>query len=197
MKPLGQFEHHERRQEFKKEFGRSKGEEDPIGVPHSGARNEEVWEEESVKECCDNNDPEILNERLEALVDNMEPSEKEVKDKVAVLRSLTRVLSNRFPEVELTPYGSSESSLAFSGSDLDIFVWLGDEEEVILNKYFQLGVSCWLSQESLGGYFDEVEYGKSITKQVAQLLSGHPSKYAMHRNYFCCHQGCIFFVISI
>jgi len=159
VKPVGRFEQHERRQEFKKEYGRSNGEEDLMGVHHSGARNDEVWEEESVKECCDNNDPEILNERLEALVDNMEPSEKEVKDKAAVLRSLTRVLSNRFPEVELTPYGSSESSLAFSGSDLDIFVWLGDEEE-----------------ESLGGYFDEVEYGKSITKQVAQLLSGHPSK---------------------
>ena len=56
-----------------------------------------------------------------------------------------------------------------------------------MNKYFQLGVSCWLSKESLGGYFDEVEYGKSITKQVAQLLSGHPSKCVMHRNHFCCH----------
>lgn len=29
----------------------------------------------------------------------------------------------------------------------------------------------------MGGYFDEVEYGKAITKQVGQLLSGHPSRY--------------------
>ena len=75
-------------------------------------------------------DPGIFEERLEALVDNMEPSEKEMRDKDAVLESLKRILSNKYPEVELMPYGSSESSLAFPGSDLDIFVWLGDEEEV-------------------------------------------------------------------
>ena len=59
-----------------------------------------------------------------------------------------------------------------------------------MNKYFQLGVSCWLSKESLGGYFDEVEYGKAITKTVAQLLSGHPSKFITHGN----HLGCRLFL---
>ena len=95
--------------------------------------NNEAWEEETRKdleESVDNTDPGIFEERLEALVDNMEPSEKEMRDKDAVLESLKRILSNKYPEVELMPYGSSESSLAFPGSDLDIFVWLGDEEEV-------------------------------------------------------------------
>ena len=97
-----------------------------------GGEEGEVWEEVSVKEDedWDNSDPEIFNERLEALVDNMEPEDKEVRNKEAVLDSLRRVLRTRFPEVELTPYGSSQSSLAFSGSDLDVYVWLGDEEEV-------------------------------------------------------------------
>ena len=95
--------------------------------------NNKAWEEETRKdleESVDNTDPGIFEERLEALVDNMEPSEKEMRDKDAVLESLKRILSNKYPEVELMPYGSSESSLAFPGSDLDIFVWLGDEEEV-------------------------------------------------------------------
>ena len=115
----------EGRQEIGK-FGKSRGEQG-LG---DGNGEGEVWEEDSVKEDCDNSDPEIFNERLEALVDNMEPKEKEVRDKEAVLDSLKRVLRTRFPEVELTPYGSSQSSLAFSGSDLDVYVWLGDEEEV-------------------------------------------------------------------
>ena len=75
--------------------------------------------------------PGILVERLEALVDNLEPSKSEMENKEAVLESLRRVLGNRFPEVELFPYGSSESGLAFPGCDLDVFVFLGDEEEVI------------------------------------------------------------------
>ena len=53
-----------------------------------------------------------------------------------------------------------------------------------MNKYLRLVVSCLPLKESLGGYFDEVEYGKAITKQVAQLLSGHPSKYIMYRTHF-------------
>ena len=31
-------------------------------------------------------------------------------------------------------------------------------------------------KEFMGGFYDEVEYGKFITKKVAQLLSGHSSK---------------------
>ena len=50
-----------------------------------------------------------------------------------------------------------------------------------MDKYLRLVVSWLPLQESLGGYFDEVEYGKAITKQVAQLLSGHPSKYMILR----------------
>ena len=116
----------EGRQEIGK-FGKSRGEQGLGGDDREG----EVWEGDSVKDDCDNSDPEIFNERLEALVDNMEPKEKEVRDKEAVLDSLKRVLRTRFPEVELTPYGSSQSNLAFSGSDLDVYVWLGDEEEVM------------------------------------------------------------------
>ena len=88
----------------------------------------EVLESQGEDNMCN---PGILVERLEALVDNMEPSKSEVENKEAVLESLRRVLGNRFPEVELFPYGSSESGLAFPGCDLDVFVFLGDEEEVI------------------------------------------------------------------
>ena len=122
----------------------------PNGNANPGGGEGEAWEEVLVKEDCDNTDPDILNEKFEALVDNMTPSEKEVRDKEAVLDSLKRVLRNRFPEVKLTPYGSSQSSLAFPGSDLDIFVWLGAEEEV--SKTFSVeflilafqGVHGWL-----------------------------------------------------
>ena len=99
-----------------------------------GAQNREggvgnkVLESQGEDNMCN---PGILVERLEALVDNMEPSNSEVENKEAVLESLRRVLGNRFPEVELIPYGSSESGLAFPGCDLDVFVFLGDEEEVI------------------------------------------------------------------
>ena len=128
MKAADRFDPREVRQEIGK-FGKSEG-----GEAFKGRGEEcgEAWEEASMikEEECDNSDPEILNERLEALVDNMEPSEKEMRDKAAVLDSLRSVLRNKFPEVELIPYGSSESTLAFSGSDLDIFVCLGDEEEV-------------------------------------------------------------------
>ena len=99
------------------------------GVQHgeSGVGNK-VIESQGEDNMCN---PGILVERLEALVDNMEPSKSEVENKEAVLESLRRVLGNRFPEVELIPYGSSESGLAFPGCDLDVFVFLGDEEEVI------------------------------------------------------------------
>jgi len=161
VKPEERLNQKEGRQEIGR-LGKNRGNDQrvlPNGNANPGGGEGEAWEEVLVKEDCDNTDPDILNEKFEALVDNMTPSEKEVRDKEAVLDSLKRVLRNRFPEVKLTPYGSSQSSLAFPGSDLDIFVWLGAEEE-----------------ESMGGYFDEVEYGKSITKQVAQLLSAHPSK---------------------
>ena len=93
----------------------------------SGVGNK-VIESQGEDNMCN---PGILVERLEALVDNIEPSKSEVENKEAVLESLRRVLGNRFPEVELIPYGSSESGLAFPGCDLDVFVFLGDEEEVI------------------------------------------------------------------
>merc|ERR1719447_852986 len=127
------------------------------GAQHGeeGVRNE-VLESQGEDMMCN---PGILVERLEALVDNMEPSKIEVENKEAVLESLRRVLGNRFPEVELFPYGSSESGLAFPGCDLDVFVFLGDEEE-----------------ETLGGYYDEADYGRAITKEVAMLLRNHPSK---------------------
>ena len=129
MKLAERLNQKEGRQEIGR-FGKSRGEEGAQGVAHPGEGQGELWEEDSIKDDCDNSDPEILNKNLEKLVDNMTPPEKEVRDKEAVLDSLKRVLRNRFPEVELTPYGSSQSSLAFPGSDLDIFVWLGDEEEV-------------------------------------------------------------------
>ena len=99
------------------------------GVQHgeSGVGNK-VIESQGEDNMCN---PGILVERLEALVDNIEPSKSEVENKEAVLESLRRVLGNRFPEVELIPYGSSESGLALPGCDLDVFVFLGDEEEVI------------------------------------------------------------------
>ena len=99
------------------------------GAQHGeGGVGNEVLESQGEDNMCN---PGILVERLEALVDNMEPSKSEVENKEAVLESLRRVLGNRFPEVELFPYGSSESGLAFPGCDLDVFVFLGDEEEVI------------------------------------------------------------------
>ena len=99
------------------------------GAQHGvGGFGNKVLESQGEDNMCN---PGILVERLEALVDNMEPSKSEVENKEAVLESLRRVLGNRFPEVELIPYGSSESGLAFPGCDLDVFVFLGDEEEVI------------------------------------------------------------------
>ena len=99
------------------------------GAQHGeGGVGNEVLESQVEDNMCY---PGILVERLEALVDNMEPSKNEVENKEAVLESLRRVLGNRFPEVELFPYGSSESGLAFPGCDLDVFVFLGDEEEVL------------------------------------------------------------------
>ena len=152
MKLAERLNQKEGRQEIGR-LGKNRGNDQrvlPNGNANPGGGEGEAWEEVLVKEDCDNTDPDILNEKFEALVDNMTPSEKEVRDKEAVLDSLKRVLRNRFPEVKLTPYGSSQSSLAFPGSDLDIFVWLGTEEEV--SKTFSVeflilafqGVHGWL-----------------------------------------------------
>ena len=135
-----------------------------------GVRNK-VLESQGEVMCS----PGILVERLEALVDNIEPSKSEVENKEAVLESLRRVLGNRFPEVELIPYGSSESGLAFPGCDLDVFVFLGDEEEVI-KCTLPLSANKFGFKDTLGGYYDEADYGRAITKEVAMLLSNHPSK---------------------
>ena len=132
MKLAERLNQKEGRQEIGR-LGKNRGNDQrvlPNGNANPGGGEGEAWEEVLVKEDGVKTDPDILNEKFEALVDNMTPSEKEVRDKEAVLDSLKRVLRNRFPEVKLTPYGSSQSSLAFPGSDLDIFVWLGDEEEV-------------------------------------------------------------------
>ena len=132
MKLAERLNQKEGRQEIGR-LGKNRGNDQrvlPNGNANPGGGEGEAGEEVLVKEDGVKTDPDILNEKFEALVDNMTPSEKEVRDKEAVLDSLKRVLRNRFPEVKLTPYGSSQSSLAFPGSDLDIFVWLGDEEEV-------------------------------------------------------------------